>query len=55
MDSPQELRQRAERYRRMALSITDEQATEALEELASECDALAATLEAASGPPGTEY
>ena len=54
MERSDELRQRAERYRRMALSITDGQATEALKELAAECDALAATLEAADRPPGTE-
>ena len=54
MESPDELRQRADRYRRMALSVTDEQAIEALKELAAEYDALAATLEAAGSPPGTE-
>ena len=54
MESSDELRQRAERYRRMALSITDAQATEALNELAAEFDALAATLEAAAGPLGVE-
>jgi hypothetical protein len=52
MESSDELRQRAERYRRMALSVSDGQAIEALKELAAECDALAA-LEAA-GPLGTE-
>jgi hypothetical protein len=50
MESSDELRQRAERYRRIAHSITDGQAVEALNELAAEYDALAATLEAA-GPP----
>ena len=35
MERSDELRQRAERYRRMALSITDAQATEALKELAA--------------------
>ena len=54
MENSDELRQRAERYRRMALSMTDERAIEALQELAAECDALAATLEAAERPPGTE-
>jgi hypothetical protein len=54
MERSDELRQRAERYRRMALSITDAQATEALKELAAECDALAATLDAADRLPGTE-
>jgi hypothetical protein len=54
MESSDELRQRAERYRRMALfSVTDGQAIEALNELAAECDALAGALEAA-GPFGTE-
>ena len=46
MENSDELRQRAERYRRMALSITDAQATEALKELAAEYDALATALEA---------
>ena len=54
MESSDELRQRAERYRRMALSITDVQATEALKELAAEYDALATALEAVDCPPGTE-
>jgi hypothetical protein len=55
MESSDELRQRAERYRRMALfSVTDGQAIEALKELAVECDALATTLEAAGRPPGME-
>jgi hypothetical protein len=53
MESSDELRQRADRYRRMALSLTDAQAIEALEELAAEYDALAVMLEAA-GPSGTE-
>lgn len=53
METSDELRQRAERYRRMALSVTDGQAIEALKELAAEFDALAATLEEA-GPLGTE-
>jgi hypothetical protein len=46
MESSDELRQRAERYRRMALSVSDEQAIETLKELAAEFDALAATLDA---------
>ena len=54
MESSNELRQRAERYRRMALSITNAQATVALNELAAEFDALAATLEAAAGRLGAE-
>jgi hypothetical protein len=54
MESSDELRERAGRYRRMALSITDAQATEALKELAAEYEALAATLEAAEPPLETE-
>ena len=54
MESSDDLRQKAERYRRIALSMTDEQGFEALQELAAEYDALAATLEAAAGPSGTE-
>ena len=53
VESSEELRQRADRYRRMALSVTDDQAIEALKELAAEYDALAAMLEAA-GPFGME-
>lgn len=54
MESPLELRQRAERYRRLALSATDRQAIEALKELATEYDALAAALEEAGYSSGTE-
>ena len=54
MESSDELRERAERYRRIAHSMSDGQAIEALKELAAEYDALAATLEAANRPSGME-
>jgi hypothetical protein len=54
MESLHELRQRAERYRRLALFLTDKQAAEALKELAAECDALAAELETTSRLPRPE-
>jgi hypothetical protein len=53
MESSDELRQRAERYRRLALSATDGQAIEALKDLAVEYDALAEALEA-PGCPSSE-
>jgi hypothetical protein len=54
MESPDELRQKAERYRRLARSMDDRQLVEALKELALEYDAVAATLDAADRQPGTE-
>ena len=50
MDSPQELRERAERYRRLAKAVTDPQALKALQELATEYEATAAEL-AGEDPP----
>jgi hypothetical protein len=41
-----ELRDRAARYRQLAVNMTDKQAIDALHELARECDAMAAKLEA---------
>ena len=56
MESPASLRQRAERYRRMALTVTDQRATEALNELTTEYEAQAKRLEAKqkSGLPAIE-
>ena len=54
MENSDELRQRAERYRRMALSVTDGQAIEALKELAAEYDALASGTGGGSARLGTE-
>ena len=48
MESPQQLRARAERYRYLASIVSDAQAIEALRELATQYDAAAAALEAAS-------
>ena len=45
MESPASLRQRAERYRRMVLTVTDQRATEALNELAADYEAQAERLE----------
>jgi hypothetical protein len=46
MNSLQELRDKAERYRRMAGTITDPQALEALDELATCYETMAAELDA---------
>ena len=56
MESPASLRQRAERYRRMVLTVTDQRATEALNELAADYEAQAERLEAKqkSGLPAIE-
>jgi hypothetical protein len=51
MDSPHELRARAERYKQMASRITDPQALEALRELAAGYEAIAAELEAKAVHP----
>jgi hypothetical protein len=45
MKTPQELQREAERYRRLATTIDDRRAIEALRELAAECDELAVVLE----------
>ena len=45
MESPQELRDRAERYRRLTKMVTDPQALKALHELATHYEALAAEEE----------
>ena len=45
MESPQELRDRAERYQRLTKMVTDPQALKALHELAARYEALAAELE----------
>ena len=50
-----ELREQADRYRAMALRITDTQAIKALEDLANEYEALAEKMEATvCGAPGAE-
>ena len=46
MDSPHDLRARAERYRRLVSTVTDAQALDALRELATRYEAMAAALEA---------
>jgi hypothetical protein len=51
MDSPHELRARAERYRHMALTVNDPQALAALRELAARYTTMAAELEVATRPP----
>jgi hypothetical protein len=45
MDTPQEMREKAVRYRRLAATITDPQALKALHELAARYEAMAAELE----------
>jgi hypothetical protein len=54
MDSPHELRARAERYKQIASKVTDPQALEALRELTGRYEAMAAELETASRPPGSD-
>jgi hypothetical protein len=51
MDSPQELREKAERYRHIISTISDPQALAALRELAARYEAMAAKLETATQPP----
>ncbi len=46
MTTPAALRERAERYRRMALTLTDQRTIEALHELAALYEAQAGRLEA---------
>jgi flagellar biosynthesis regulator FlbT len=46
MESPTELRSRAERYRKIALTVTDPRTLEALKELAALYEAEADRLEA---------
>ena len=45
MDSPHELREKAKRYRRLALIVGDQQALEALHELAGHYDTMAMAME----------
>ena len=55
MEGPQKLREKAERFRQMALTIIDKQAVVALRDLAEEYEALAIQLEAAVLPrPSSE-
>jgi hypothetical protein len=54
MDSPHELRARAERYRQMTATVTDPLALEALRELADRYEAMAAELEAAGHLPSRD-
>ena len=49
--NPHELRERAERYRRMALQVTDPRTIEALNELADEYEEMAAKLSLAARDP----
>jgi hypothetical protein len=51
MPTPSARRVAAERYRRMARTITDQRTVEALNELATKYEALAAEMEAATGAP----
>jgi hypothetical protein len=46
MEDPQALREKAKRYRRMALAIRDQQTIDTLPELADRYEALAVELEA---------
>jgi hypothetical protein len=46
MESPTELRNKAERYRQLALTISDRRTIEALQELAASYEAAADRLEA---------
>ena len=51
MESPHELRARAERYRQIAATVSDLQAFAALRELAIRYEAMAAELESAPVTP----
>ena len=51
MESAKALREKAERYRRLAFTLDDRQAVEAARELASQYEALAAEIEAAEREP----
>jgi hypothetical protein len=53
MEDPEELRDKAERYRRMALQFNDPRTINALNELAREYDAVAARLEQQDKPPAS--
>jgi len=55
MDSPHELREKAERYRRLVSAVTDAQALRALHELAAHYDAMAAELEGKDPSSYTTY
>jgi hypothetical protein len=46
VESPQELREKAEHYRSLARQVTDPQAIQALQDLAAQYDAETARLEA---------
>jgi hypothetical protein len=50
MERPHELRERAERYRQLAATVSDPQALTALRELAARYEVMAAELEAATRP-----
>jgi hypothetical protein len=51
MASPQDLREKAEHYRRLAIFVTDEEFVAELRELATQYEVLAAQIEAAGGSP----
>ena len=51
MDSPRELREKAERYKHLAKTVTDPQALEALHELTARYEAMAAELDEDPLPP----
>lgn len=50
MESPEKLREQAERYRRLIFSTADYRTIEALRELAAEYEAMALKLDAAPNP-----
>jgi hypothetical protein len=54
MDSPHELRAKAERYKRMTSAVTDPQALEALRELGARYEAIAAELEGEDPPSSSD-
>jgi len=52
--NPAELREKAERYRRMALHLIDPRTVEALNELAQQYNEVASKLEKRNGTPALE-
>ena len=54
MNSPHELREKADRYRRLTSTVTDPQALEALHELAARYEEMAAELEGTDLSPRSD-
>ena len=54
MSSPHELREKAERYRRLAAAVIDPKTLEALHELAALYEETAAELEGTDLPPSSD-